>query len=65
MRIKREKVNSFQVILILHWSVIRYFQVCNLLIISAYFEIFVLTHDLFAGFTIVQNEIRVAQNGIA
>ena len=30
-----------------------------------YFEIFVLTHDFLASFTIVQNELRVAQNEIA
>ena len=65
MKIKSEILNSFHVTLILYWSLIRYFQVCNLLIISVYFEIFVLTHDLCTGFTIVQNALRVAQSEIA
>ena len=65
MRIKSEKVNSFHVTLILYWLIIRYFYACNLLIISVHFEIFVLTHDLPAGFTIVHSEKKVAQSEIA
>ena len=63
--IKSEKVNSFHVTLILYGSVIRYFWACNCLIISFYFRIFVLTHDLAAGFIIVHSEKKVAQNEIA
>ena len=65
MKIKSEKVNSFHVTLILHWSIIRYFLACNCLIISVHFEIFVLTHDLGVGFTIVHSEKKVAQSEIA
>ena len=65
MRIKSENVNSFHVTLILYTSIILIFYVCNYLIISVYFEIFVLTHDLPLGFIIVQREKKVAQNEIA
>ena len=64
MKIKSEKVNSFHVTLILYWSIIRYFYACNYLIISVYFRIFVLTHDLPLGFIIIYSEKKVAQNEI-
>ena len=65
MRIKSEKVNSFHVTLILYWSIMLTFYVCNYLIISGHFEIFVLTHDLGAGFIIIYSEKKVAQSEIA
>ena len=58
-------MNSFHVKLILHWSEIFTFFFFFYLIISAYFKIFVLTHDLPLGFIIAHSEKKVAQNRIA